>query len=426
MKHLIFLSIFFLIFFSSCSSKISTEPELVSIQLVDQNGLSETISAQNKLSSFNSVDFTSQQPYKKVLRVYKKDQEGKSHTILTSYYPNGQIEQYLECISITANGMYRKWHQNGSLHIEAKVIGGPADISPLAQKDWLFEGPCKVFNEDQKLIANITYRKGNLEGLSTYYYPDGVLKEEVFYKQGNIEGIKKTYYKSGTPLQEENFASGVKQGKTTGYFEDEKIAFTEEFEDDFLINGKYHDKEGKLLSEIQKGKGEKTIFYPDNSIEQLVSYKNGLEDGLVKCFTKKGELAQSYFQRQGKKQGRETLYYLKSEGATKPEETKLIIEWDDDTIHGSIKTFYLNGKQESQKEMSRNKKNGMHFAWYENGDLMFMEEYDKDLLTKGTYFERGASDPISKIHEGSGIATIFEKEGTFVRKVVYKKGLPVE
>ena len=64
-----FLLIIFLLF--SCSNK-SVKDELVCIQLVDRNGFNETINSEDKLKKFAETDFNSNQPYEKVLRIYKK------------------------------------------------------------------------------------------------------------------------------------------------------------------------------------------------------------------------------------------------------------------------------------------------------------------------------------------------------------------
>ncbi len=179
MKKQLFFLFFLPLLFVGCATKIETENDLVSIQITDQHGLCETISAEEKLLAYQNVDFASRQPYKRVLRVFRKDSEGKSHNILTTYHANGQVEEELECIGTSAQGSYKKWHPSGKLHVEATVIGGPADVSPLAKQNWLFDKECKVHDEKGSLIANILYAKGTLEGRSLYYHSDGSLKEET-------------------------------------------------------------------------------------------------------------------------------------------------------------------------------------------------------------------------------------------------------
>ncbi|MBX9744903.1 MAG: hypothetical protein K2X08_06820, partial [Chlamydiales bacterium] len=85
--------------------------DLVGIQIQDRNGLSETISIPEKLETYGKIDFLSSQPFKKVIRVYKK--EGKNHSIITTYHPNGIVWQYLECQDMRASGLYQEWFSTG-------------------------------------------------------------------------------------------------------------------------------------------------------------------------------------------------------------------------------------------------------------------------------------------------------------------------
>jgi antitoxin component YwqK of YwqJK toxin-antitoxin module len=89
-----------------------------------------------------------------------------------------------------------------------------------------------------------------------------------------------------------------------------------------------------------------------------------------------------------------------------------------------MKTWYSNGVMESQREINVNKKQGLSFAWYKNGDLMLMEEYENDMLIKGSYFKKGDKAPISRIESGKGLATLYTSDGIFLRKVSYEKGKP--
>lgn len=213
---------------------------------------------------------------------------------------------------------------------------------------------------------------------------------------------------------------GIKEGEAKGVFEKENVAYLETYKEGKLLEGKYFSPDKNLISSIEKGFGEKAIF-KKGSLYMLVQYQKGEENGYVKFFTPENKLHLLYYQKDGKKQGEEIEYYPDGNSIE-----KLKIIWDDDTIHGTVKTWYPNGKLQSQREMSRNKKNGMGFAWYLNGDIMLIEEYENDELVKGSYYQKGLKDPISAIKEGSGLAHLYEDDGTFIRKVHYKKGKAVE
>jgi antitoxin component YwqK of YwqJK toxin-antitoxin module len=79
---------------------------------------------------------------------------------------------------------------------------------------------------------------------------------------------------------------------------------------------------------------------------------------------------------------------------------------------------------ESQREINNNKKQGSSFAWYKNGNLMLVEEYENDLLIKGSYYKRGDNKAVSKVESGKGVASLYTSEGIFFKKVSYEKGKP--
>src|SRR3990167_652761 len=171
MKRAIF---FTLLILAGCHHSNNLE-QLAFIQIQDRNGLTETISNPTRLQQYTSIDFASAQPYKKVLRVFKE--HGKNRSKITTYYPNGTLFQYLEAEEMRANGPYYEWFANGQIKIEAKVIGGTADIAPSSQSDWLFDGLCKAWDEKGNLIAEISYDKGALNGKNTYFFSSGCIEK---------------------------------------------------------------------------------------------------------------------------------------------------------------------------------------------------------------------------------------------------------
>ena len=132
--------------------------ELSHIQLVDRNGVNETISHEDRLSQLDRVNFMEAQPYQKVTRVFKRSNEGKLCSKITTYHDNGELHQYLEVMGGRAHGLYREWHDNGTLHIEATVMEGIGDITPQAQTSWLFDGMSYVWNPSPSKIWAVPLR----------------------------------------------------------------------------------------------------------------------------------------------------------------------------------------------------------------------------------------------------------------------------
>jgi antitoxin component YwqK of YwqJK toxin-antitoxin module len=416
-----------LLILAACSSKQVEYDgnELSTMNIVDRNGFSETIATPERLKEYENTDFLASQPYQKVLRVYQKDRSGATRACVTSYHPNGQIKQYLDVLNGRASGCYREWYADGRLKVEATVIGGEADIHTGAEQSYLFDGLCKSWDENGALLAEICYAKGVLEGDSLYYHESGLLWKKVPFVKDEIHGRYEVFYSDGSPLQQIDYIRGKKEGKSLRFWSyPDAIAAEESYQDDALITARYFDKNGKQLASIEEGNGFRATFNKEG-IAELQQYAGGQMQGLVQRFDTLGRCIGKYNIQQGLKHGEEIEnypYFSKSD----QERPQLLITWYEGKIHGPVKTWYMDGVQESQREMSSNAKNGLAMAWYRDGSLMLIEEYAQDRLMKGEYYLKGEMRPMSQVREGSGIATLYDSEGTFLQKVTYKNGVPYE
>ncbi len=410
-----------LVLLSGCMSQKATQDDMVSIQMIDRNGFSETISSKDRLSRYDNVDFLTPQPYQKVLRVFGRDAEGRSHSAATSYHPNGQVSQCLEIVDGRAHGTYREWHSNGKLKLEVIVIEGIADLSEMAQSSWLFDGRSVVWNENGQIIAEIFYDKGSLESTAIYYHPNGQVEKKVPFQKNEIDGEFLAFTNTGILQEKIPYKKGKKQGTAVGFWENERAKYVEEFEEGKLQEGYYYYPDGTSASVIKKGQGKQALF-ENAALHTLVEYKAGEPCGRVELYEPSGALRQEYHIHEGKKTGEEKEYYLTSTSKLLP---KLSVMWHEDKIHGTVKTWYENGVMESQREVNANKKHGLSFAWYKDGSLMLSEEYENDILLKGSYFKKGNKNPVSKVESGKGYATLHDKDGLFLKKITYDKGKPI-
>jgi antitoxin component YwqK of YwqJK toxin-antitoxin module len=413
-----------LILLASCASKAKDESHsIVSMQLIDRNGFSETISSKDRLNSHQKTDFARPQPYKKILRVFGKNLEGKSSSKISTYHDNGQLNEYLEVVDGRAHGVFREYYSNGQQKIEGEVIEGVADISDLSKASWHFNGKTTVWEENGTLIAEIFYDRGALQGTSLYYHPNGQLSKSIPYHQNEIEGTYLEYDVDGFPIRKALYIKGLIEGKAEGFWKEGHIAFLEEYEKGLLQSATYYSPSGEKVSEVKEGTGSQAQFQ-NGQLRTLISYLHGSPEGIVQLFTPDGNLEQSYHIKEGQKNGEELQYYpvKMTEGKLQP---KLSLFWQEDALQGVVKTWYKEGAVESQREMDKNKKHGLSFAYYPNGDLMLMEEYDHDQLLRGSYFQKGDKTPKSKVENGNGTVSLFTPEGYFLKKIIYEKGLPL-
>lgn len=398
------------------------EPTLTSINIIDRNGLTETINNPERLDQYSLVNFLQPQPYQKVLRIYSRDPQGNIPACITSYHPNGYTHKYLEVINSRACGEYKEWYPNGVQKVSANVIGGSADIVEGSEKTWIFDGCSQAWNEDGMLEASILYVKGNLEGTSLYYHPNGNIWKSIPYTQNKLHGTLEIYLCDGSLLQKCCYCNGLKEGKSIRYWTFDKIAAEEDYSEGLLYKGIYYDQDAECIAQISEGMGIKAVFGKEGIVE-LQEYLYGVIDGEVRQIDRYGRVSALYHVKNGCKHGEEINFFeaLRLQQILIP---KLSIMWFEGKIQGVVKTWYDNGTQESQREISNNKKNGHSTAWYRDGSLMLIEEYEQDQLLRGEYYSKGEKFPMTTVDDGTGTVTLFDSDGSLIRKMEYKNGKP--
>lgn len=402
--------------------KLSGPPELVSINIIDRNGLSEIVNSPDRLKQYQCVDFLKSQPYQKVVRVYGKDAEGNSLSYITSYYPNGQPKQYLEVLNNRAFGCYQEWFQNGVLSLQTRVIGGIADLHSSAENSWLFDGLSMAWDENGNLSAEILYCKGDLEGVSKYYHSNGMIWKLTPFSKNKLEGTSEIYTTTGELLQSVEYSRGVKNGSSLRFWPGGGVAAEEFYAEGILTEGRYFNLCGELVAKIEQGEGYRATF-TKTGISELQEYHCGVLEGEVKVYDKNTNLVKIYHVKRGLKHGEE-IEFMETSPLQKNRRPRLLISWYEGKIQGMMKTWYPNGTMESQREMSNNSKNGLLTAWYLDGNLMLIEEYDRDKLIRGEYYRKGESVPISQVADKKGVATLFDSEGNFLRRINIYNGHP--
>ncbi|HPE84807.1 MAG TPA: hypothetical protein PLO43_01335 [Chlamydiales bacterium] len=407
-----------IVFLMGCSHHSNSENTISSIHIIDRNGFTETISSEERILRLQKNDYLAPQPYKKVTRTLKKNALGKIPSLLTTYHPNGQLWQYLEVLDGRALGVYHEFFPTGQKRLEAYVIEGEGDLSPSAQDDWIFDGKNLAWNEQGNLIAEISYRKGFLDGLSTYYHANGQIKRTVPYSSGKIEGTISHYDDKGNSVGIESFEKGQLHGITQFQGNGLCPPYREKYLQGKLIEGTYFDLSGQCIAEIRGGNGEKTIF-ENGTLAKKIEYKNGDPNGRIQLFSPEKILLSEHHIIDGKKHGEEWIYQA-------DHQPKMLISWYNDEIHGTVKTWFANGLMESQREICHNLRHGHSFAWYADGSMMLHENYENGLLSKGSYMKKGGTDPVSTVKNGQGVATLHDADGFFLKKIEYKDGRPVE
>lgn len=314
--------LFVFIFFAACSlscahnstknqRNISHSRErnlnLVSINIIDRNGFTETIGSPDRLKKYKHISFLNFQPYQKVLRVFRKDAQGHTLSIITAYHSNGEIKQYLEVVDGRAHGLYMEWHENGKKKLQTTVAEGNADIDELSQVTWSLTGKSQAWNEDGQLTAEIMYDKGVLTGIANYFHANGNRSKSIPYEKGKISGTIQEWYPDGSLCLKETYIHGEKHGEAYGYWNTKQLAFQEVYKNNLLIEGRYFTQENEQIGFIVDGNGTKCIFNDVEPVE-LHEYVKGKQEGMVTLLDNHS-IHCTYYTKNGQKHGPEIFYY---------------------------------------------------------------------------------------------------------------------
>jgi antitoxin component YwqK of YwqJK toxin-antitoxin module len=408
------LGLCLVLFFSSCAHK-QKPSHLLSLQLVDRNGQTETISQIERVKLYEKQNFDKPQSYEKILRVYSKNEQGKNPSLITTYHKNGQLFQKLQALDGRAYGTYEEYFENGRLRIKASVIEGTADITDLAQSTWVFDGACHVYYPSGHLEAIFGYDRGKKSGSATYFHENGLEKKKLHFIDDAACGQIQEFSDKGVLYLTYEFKNGSQTGPSSKYYESGGLAYEELWQNDTLIDGKYYNNQGVQISSISQGYGLKTLFDEEKPLTQL-EYKKGRVCGKIIEYDSLGKIQSYYHIEDDVKTGEEGIFFEDSD------QLKMLIDWHCDQISGIVKTFYKSGVLESQKTFSHNKKNGPLSCYYPDGSLMLLETYSQDRLVEGKYFKKSESEPASMVEDGTGCATLFDEWGGILKQVHYEKG----
>ncbi len=92
----------------------------------------------------------------------------------------------------------RKSPRTGKINLVASVKNGE------------LHGMSYSYDENGKVVEEITYKKGLKDGPSKTYHKSGALSAELNYKNDKFEGIQKYYYENGKLQEEVLFKNGQK------------------------------------------------------------------------------------------------------------------------------------------------------------------------------------------------------------------------
>jgi antitoxin component YwqK of YwqJK toxin-antitoxin module/tetratricopeptide (TPR) repeat protein len=273
--------------------------------------------------------------------------EGELDGAYKEFHANGQLRVSGVYAQGLAEGEWKYFHPNGKLrkkgsYKSGKSVGvweeffesGSPDTYTEFDQEGKEEGKLKQFNQEGKLVFELLYKKGELDGYSTYN-AEGEVLNSAQIKAGklwlDVERLDGSKWISG------NYVRNQKAGEWK-YYDDYGLLSTIENYLDGSMEGAYRS------------------YHPNGQLQVETTYSNGSMDGYYKKYYANGQLEEEGWMKEGNRQGIWKSYY--EEGTVSSEKYYM-----DDDQEGVQKYFNEDGKKYLENVVS-------------NGYLMKVVEYD--------------------------------------------------
>lgn len=271
--------------------------------------------------------------------------KGKDEYETTYYYPDGSVKRVLTYINNKVkDGSYPLLYPDGKVNKE------------MSYKNEKLHGAYKSYFSNGKPDEICSYKDGQLDGEFLSYHKNGQLAARYSYIDGKRHGLAEEFYEDGTISMKKNYSNGKSDGETLYFDKKGKVYGTLHFKNDRILDSKFLNPEGKIISEQQ-----------NYSSTIPLKYFNGYGNPSSTLFIDEN----------GKVQGKATYYYLS--GGIK-EET----EFKDDNFNGTSVTYHKNGNIESRRHYKDGVLDGYYQAYFPNGQLR-SEGWIKDGTTQGKW-----------------------------------------
>lgn len=353
--------------------------------------------------------------------VFKNDKrEGKE----IEYFDNKVIRYETQYVDGKINGEYKEFYNSGNVNQVFDFIDGQKVGKYIA-----------YFDSENKLIKKEgLLNKSNESGEWKYYNKQQILVQSGVFENGNKIGLWKSFYDNGKLKFEENYNN---DGKLNGVYKfySENGTLTEEFlyKNDLLTEYKQYDDSGKKLAEgnRDKKKIDVKMFYPNGNIKKQGLLENNKATGEWQFYDYNGVLTSKYSYMNGDYEGVGYEYYGnqkiknelnykagKAEGCYKEYyvngnilETGMYVNdekegyWNEYTINNVLKSsnYYKNGKLIGEQKYFSSKGILESIEYIDNNNLKYKISY-YDTLGKykfSYYYSTGELQKFTKLQNGA-------------------------
>lgn len=188
-----------------------------------------------------------------------QDINGLKHGLWTKKYKNGKTAYIAHFKNDKLIGDYQRFYTSGKVSLQVQYDENEA-------------GPAQLFYDDGVLSAEGRYIHKNVkDGLWKFYGVDGKMVVEIHYKNGVLDGKELKYWRNGKVMEEKNWVNGQQEGLWAQYFETGQ---------DRLKTKMVHNKRHGLYY----------TYYPNGKYYVKGQYKDNYRVGAWTYYTEEGEV----------------------------------------------------------------------------------------------------------------------------------------
>lgn len=211
-----------------------------------------------------------------------------------TYYNNGEETarettgpkgESMAVKGLIPNGPVKEYYEDNHLKAEFNYLNNKLD------------GQTKRYDPKGRVIAEETYRDGNLEHDAFYYeyFKDAPLKETEHYVDGQLSGARTTLFPNGALNISENYENGKLSGLRRVFYENGILNLEESYSAGKREGARiyYHQNGAVWFKETYSAgllTGERACYFPTGELQMKEHYTQGLLDGEKKVFTKDGSV----------------------------------------------------------------------------------------------------------------------------------------
>jgi len=248
--------------------------------------------------------------------------QSQQHGDWTYWYPTGELSYHAKFDMGKRSGTWSYFYRNGKKYKE-----GPFS-------DDLKNGAWKTWYEDETLLMEGDYVNGVEEGEWRNYWENGELKNVAEFKNGRLDGNWESYFPNGKQHLLGKYKDDMKVGEWIESFDNGKPKdlmtyklFKKKSPVDYgpakdhvvmesRLSGPAVSYSAKDFKKTEEGSyndglknGEWIAYHPGGRNPAVISnYKNGILDGTMKQFDRRGDLLSEADYKNGVKHGRFLVY----------------------------------------------------------------------------------------------------------------------